>query len=123
MEGAISEVWVSHEQLVAALEVRAVCLEGVLEQVAEAVQHQTRRDRPPSMVGAYRGQIFPRISYRPLLLLARLRWCVGAAAYYYSCVTARSQCYGEYAIVEFSLALLSVQQDALKRYVGPGLRA
>ena len=106
VEGAILEVLVFREQLLVAQEVRAVLLGVVLEQVAEAVQHRTKIDRPPSTVGAYLDQIFPRISYQPLLLLARLRWCVGAAAYYYSCVTRVSQCYGEYVIVRLSLALL-----------------
>ena len=103
-EGANFQVLVFREQLLVAQEVRVVLLEVVLELVAEAVQHRTKMDRPPSTVGAYLGQIFPRISYRPLLLLARLRWCVGAAAYYYSCVTRASQCCGECAIIALSLA-------------------
>ena len=103
-EGANFQVWVFREQLLVAQVVRDVLLGVVLEQVPEAVQHRTKMDRPPSTVGAYLGQIFPRISYRPLLLLVKLRLCVGAAAYYYSCVTARFHCYGECAIFGFPLA-------------------
>ena len=98
VEGAIFGVLVC-EQLSVDQEVRAVLLAVVLEQVAEAVQHRTKLGRPLSTVGAFLGQIFPRISYPPLLLLARLRSCAGAAEYYYSCVTRASQCYGEYARV------------------------